>query len=169
MTAIESAFYVARQRGSFDTAELVSVAKVSRPVAERLVSLLCREGLLEKAGTRKDGHGVFVVYQWQASPPVTAPACLFKGGAPRTKLVEKVWTAIRVKNTFTTADLVQITGAKMSYVQRLVKRLSDARIIRKSGRVQPDGQPGSYITYRLVVNSGPKPPPAMRGSRRAGG
>ncbi len=128
--------------------------RVSRATAEQVVAELAREGVVERIGWRRGTRprARVRVYRVVSAPPQR----------PRAQ-VEVVWQAMRILRTFTVPDLARISGASPDYIHRLISRLRRARYVRRDGRLQPAGLPGSYQRYRLMRDPGPRPPAILAG------
>jgi len=65
----------------------------------------------------------------------------------------KAWKVIRgISGNFTVSEIVTIVGANYENIKRYIRCLYDAGFIRNEGRK------GHEKVYRLIRNTGPKPP-----------
>lgn len=85
----------------------------------------------------------------------------------RAQTQEKIWKVMRGTAEFTTEDIVRLTGEKYSSVSAYLCALVRARYvrcvgIRKQGGGFAVGSPGRLKVWKLVKNTGPKPPQQRR-------
>ena len=70
----------------------------------------------------------------------------------------KIWKVIRAhKEGFTSADIEILTDATYINIKRYLKILADAGYLRRKRKANLNGK-GTHWVYRLVKNTGPKPP-----------
>jgi len=165
-TTTELVWRVAVGLRRFTTQDLMQQAGASRSLAEGAVRRLRLAGLVtrvegENRWSRNDGR--LAVYE--IAPGVSGgppPPCLLPA---RHLDMERAWAAMRMMREFSAVDLVATASISYENARKLSSRLAAAGILRRLGRRQPPGQPGSYLAYRLVRDLGPVPPAQM--SRRA--
>ena len=74
---------------------------------------------------------------------------------------EKLWQAMRQVRVFDSAQLATVTGQNQGAISRTLKFLCDeGYLVILQGNAS--GKPGSWITYRLVRDSGPLAPMRRR-------
>lgn len=71
---------------------------------------------------------------------------------------EKAWKVMRAMLSFTIADVVITAEVPYENIRHYVDCLLHAGYLRKEGRKPVAGRPGLDNIYRLVKNTGPKPP-----------
>ncbi len=69
----------------------------------------------------------------------------------------KIWQSMRVQKTFTVAELMATSGAKLDNTKLYVKALRRTEFLRVV-RPRQSGRKGGDAVYRLIRNTGPKPP-----------
>lgn len=159
-TARERAYAAMREmRERFTVYEVADRAGVSVATARAVVFDLQREGLMTSGTWFYDSPGKGgkrMAYVLPESAPEVLPDTLLL--PQRATLRSKMWTVIRIKRSFTVRDLCAIVetspGNALHYVQALIAE----GLVTPAGRLQPHGQPGSYIVYRLLRDVGPAAP-----------
>ncbi len=71
---------------------------------------------------------------------------------------EKAWKVMRAMITFTLSDVVITADVPYENIRHYVDCLLHAGYVRKDGKKRIDGRPGFDVIYRLIKNTGPKPP-----------
>lgn len=71
---------------------------------------------------------------------------------------EKAWKVMRAMLSFTIADVVITADVPYENIRHYVDCLLRAGYLKKEGRKHVPGRPGLDNIYRLVKNTGPKPP-----------
>ena len=71
---------------------------------------------------------------------------------------EKAWKVMRAMLSFTIGDVVITAEVPYANIRHYVDCLLHAGYLKKEGRKHIAGRPGLDNIYRLVKNTGPKPP-----------
>ena len=71
---------------------------------------------------------------------------------------EKAWKLMRMKQTYTLNEIATLAEADVENIRHYHACLVLAGYARKIGEKRQEGRPGFDNVYRLVKNTGPKPP-----------
>lgn len=109
--------------------------------------------------------------QWKVSTPTYTlikdigqePPRINKHGQPvPTPLNEMAWRAMRIQKTFNARQILSVCGSQA----QLGAIVTYLRLLMIAGYLQPISvNAGEYTSYRLVEDTGAKPPQVLRGKR----
>jgi len=149
----------------FTRQHLMKVTGASTSTVDRTIRLLVEEGAAEFAGyLPRQGRVGHPLRTWRLLPHALAetPRCV------RPIARQQIWTAMRIRLTFTMADLKAQVDTHESNIKEMCSQLVKLGILKEAGRNQPTGQPGSWKVYRLVRDPGPVLPDLSHASRPRG-
>lgn len=70
----------------------------------------------------------------------------------------RMWKAMRALGAFTLPELSTISGVLEGNVRNYLFALKQAGYIRREHKQKTGTRKGNYYMYRLIKNTGPKPP-----------
>ena len=71
---------------------------------------------------------------------------------------ERAWKVMRAMITFTVTDIAITADVPVENIRHYVQCLACAGYLRKEGKKSIPGRGGFDVIYRLIKNTGPKPP-----------
>lgn len=71
---------------------------------------------------------------------------------------EKVWKLMRTLGNYTLSEIATLAEADYDNINHYHQCLVKAGYVKQVGRKKQEGRPGSDKVFRLIKNTGPKPP-----------
>jgi hypothetical protein len=86
------------------------------------------------------------------------PGSLVRKPNPRTAR-RRAWAQMRIHGSFSVRDICSLVDAmSREGFKKWLTHLMRHKIVIRTGRTGKNGEPGSFVTYRLIENTGPNTP-----------